>query len=299
MPRVKSQRAKYPLTEFKSWLLDKGYSVSSVDQYLTALRKILFSSESEPETRLDDRIKSYFTTTQSAASWRLYGEYMRGRQATNQQVAFIPAELETRHPKRKVVNITPLFAHAVDSVLDALETGGLNRKEIVNITVSDVTIIDDDFVRVKVWDGSEIPRSIVLDSAAAFKYLLQQSSTNGELNLEAGLLQSPWTNQPATWKEWQRMKLLTEELPLPHADRQRFLRRQASTKADRQRLAVVETPIPVPGPESSINGVNSAVKKKSSIAERPKLSLAPKLPKHLESLERRIDDDGRKFTEGE
>lgn len=297
MPRKQRQAVKYPLTEFKNWLVEKGYSVSSIDQYLTALRKVLSSTESEPEVRTDDRIKAFFTTTQSVASWRLYSEYMRGRKDDGKAVAFIPAEVETRHPRRKVVNITPLFAHAVDTVLDVLETGGLVRKEIVNIVVSDVTILDEDFVRVKVWDGGDVPRSIVFDSAFAFKHLIESSMVDGELNLTAGLLQSPWTQQPATWKEWQRLKLLTDEMPLPYADRQRFLRRQASNKVDRQRLAVVGTPIPVPGPESSMNGVNTAVKRRANIPERPKLSLAPKLPKHLAENERRIDMDGRRFTE--
>lgn len=299
MPRPRTQASKYPLSEFKSWLQQKKYSISSIDQYLTALRKVLSSTESCVDVRTDDRIKEFFSTTQSAASWRLYSEYMRERQANGKSVAFVPAEIPTKHPRRKVVSITPLFAHAVDSVLDALETGGLARKEIINLMVSDVTVLDDDFVRVKVWDRGEVPRSIVFDSAAAFQYLLDANRVDGELNLEAGLLTSPWTGEPATWKEWQRLKLLTDELPLPYADRQKFLRRKATSKADRQRLAVVETGIPVPGPESSMNGTNTAVKRRASIAARPTLSLAPKLPAHLADLERRIDGDSKKFTEAD
>lgn len=247
-------KTKYPLDQFKTWLLKQQLSVTTTNQYLSYVRRVLTACLPDRKHLGGDPefVSALLDTTPGRAAWRQYRTYQLERQASGTTLPFVPAELargmEQNHQPRakQLATVDLTLAFATSLVLDALVTAGMSRKDVINLTVGDVAWPMDNTaparLRVGVLGNSPLDNRISVAEVAALRVL------TGDRPPTAPLLVSPWTGNAATWAEWQQLDGVTSEVPIPFELRTKLLQSASTGRAPTEILPPVEVAPPSVSP---------------------------------------------------
>lgn len=199
-----ARTAKLKLNGFQEWMSREGYSQATIRQYTSYVRGILESLKDDSEIEDTEVIGPKLASDFAKSAWRKYRAYMSYKREVlpdGSKPLYLPCELQA--VRKRAVTVDVLQCHAVKSILDGLESMGVEADRIVMLRVGSLAVKDGIVIVTTITDDK-----IKLLSCEAASIL-----TKGR-NSDEPLVVSPWTGKPALYREWRRMASLASQTPI-------------------------------------------------------------------------------------